>query len=80
MTRAAGQQRFINLHMHLPARWTLARAARLRGQVEQALVEAVPGLHASIQVLPTGVEPLQPDLSGPATASAPLASAPSLHL
>ena len=72
MTRAAGQQRFINLHMHLPAGWTLAHAARLRGQLEQALVQAVPGLHASIQMLPAGVEPLQPDLSGPAAdASAP---------
>jgi cation diffusion facilitator family transporter len=65
MTRAAGQQRFINLHMHMPAGWTLAHAARLRQQVEQALVEAVPGLHASIQMLPAGVEPLQPDLSAP---------------
>ena len=65
MTRAAGQQRFINLHMHLPANWTLARAAHLRARVEQALIAAVPGLHASIQVLPTGVEPLQPDLNAP---------------
>jgi len=61
MTRAAGQRHFVNLHMHLPGTWTLARAALLRAQLEQELAQAVPGLHASIQVLPTGEEPLHPD-------------------
>jgi divalent metal cation (Fe/Co/Zn/Cd) transporter len=65
MTRTAGQRDFVNLHMHAPGGWTLTRAAQLRAQVEQALVDAVPGLHASIQLLPAGVEPLQPDLSAP---------------
>jgi cation diffusion facilitator family transporter len=65
MTRRAGQRRFVNLHLHVPADWTLARAARLREEVERGLVEAVPGLHASIQLLPAGVEPLQPDMSAP---------------
>jgi cation diffusion facilitator family transporter len=58
-TRAAGQWQFVNLHMHLPGNWTLARAAQLRAQLEQTLAEAVPGLHASIQVRPTGDDPLQ---------------------
>ncbi|HMT17013.1 MAG TPA: cation diffusion facilitator family transporter, partial [Ottowia sp.] len=57
-TRKAGQRRFVNLHMHMPPGWTLRRADELRGQVEQALIEAVPALHVSIQMLPDGVEPL----------------------
>lgn len=57
-TRGAGQRRFADLHMHLPANWSLGRAAALRGQVEQALMQAVPGLRASIQLLPTDVEAL----------------------
>lgn len=65
MTRTAGQRRFINLHMHLPPGWTLGRADDLRHQVEHALAEAVPGLHASIQMLPDGVEPITADLSEP---------------
>ena len=76
MTRVAGQRRFVNLHMHMPAGWTLARAARLRAQVETALVAAVPGLYASIQTLPAGVEPLQPDLSAPDPVPAPPPSDP----
>lgn len=56
-TRKAGQRRFVNLHMHLPPSWTLGRADALRAEVEQALLAAVPGLHASIQMLPDGVEP-----------------------
>ena len=62
-TRAAGQRRFIDLHMHLPPSWTLGRADDLRQQVERALADAVPALHASIQLLPNGVEPLTVDLS-----------------
>lgn len=58
LTRKAGQRRFVNLHMHMPPGWTLARAADLRQQVERALIDAVPGIHASIQMLPDGVEPL----------------------
>jgi cation diffusion facilitator family transporter len=55
-TRRAGRRRFIDLHMHMPAGWTLGRAAALRADVEQALMSAVPGLRASIQLLPTNVE------------------------
>lgn len=56
-TRVAGQRHFIDLHMHLPATWTLARSAALRADVEQALMQAIPHLHASIQMLPMDVEP-----------------------
>ena len=56
VTRRAGQRRFVDVHMHMPAGWTLGRAAALRTSVEQAMMSAVPGLRASIQLLPTDVE------------------------
>jgi len=55
-SRRAGQRRFVDLHMHMPASWTLGRAAAVRASVEQALMSAVPGLRATIQLLPTDVE------------------------
>jgi cation diffusion facilitator family transporter len=55
-TRRSGQRRFIDLHMHMPASWSLGRAAALRTSVEQALMSAVPGLRATIQLLPSDVE------------------------
>jgi len=56
VTRRAGRRRFVDLHMHMPARWSLGRAAALRTSVEQALMSAVPGLRATIQLLPMDVE------------------------
>jgi cation diffusion facilitator family transporter len=56
VTRNAGQRRYIDLHMHMPASWTLGRAAEVRNAVEQGLMRAVPGLRASIQLLPNNVE------------------------
>ncbi len=55
-TRKAGQRRFLDLHMHMPAAWSLGRAAAVRASVEQALMSAVPGLRATIQLLPSDVE------------------------
>ena len=55
-SRRSGQRRFVDLHMHMPADWTLRRAAAVRGSVEQALMSAVPGLRATIQLLPNDVE------------------------
>ena len=55
-TRRSGQRRFVDLHMHMPSNWTLGRAAAVRASVEQALMSAVPGLRATIQLLPTDVE------------------------
>lgn len=55
-TRKAGQRRFLDVHMHMPAHWSLGRAAAVRTSVEQALMSAVPGLRASIQLLPSDVE------------------------
>ena len=56
VTRRAAQRRFVDLHMHLPAHWSLGRAAALRGDVERALMNELPGLRASIQLLPSNVE------------------------
>jgi cation diffusion facilitator family transporter len=56
MTRSSGQRRFVDLHMHMPSNWTLGRAAEIRNDVEQALMDAVPGLRATIQLLPSNVE------------------------
>lgn len=55
-TRKSGQRRFVDMHMHMPASWSLGRAAALRTSVEQALMSAVPGLRATIQLLPSDVE------------------------
>jgi cation diffusion facilitator family transporter len=55
-TRRAGARRFVDLHMHMPPGWTLRHAAEQRTAVEQALMKAVPGLRASIQLLPMDVE------------------------
>ncbi len=55
-TRKAGQRRFLDMHMHMPSNWSLGRAAAVRASVEQALMSAVPGLRATIQLLPSDVE------------------------
>lgn len=55
-TRRSGQRRFVDLHMHMPPDWSLRRAAAVRANVEQALMSAVPGLRATIQILPSDVE------------------------
>jgi cation diffusion facilitator family transporter len=55
-TRRAGQRRFVDLHMHMPPSWSLQRAAAVRTSVEQALMSEVPGLRATIQLLPMDVE------------------------
>lgn len=56
VTRRAGQRRFADLHMHVPGDWPLQRAAALRDALEQALMDAVPGLRVTIQLLPLGME------------------------
>ncbi len=56
VTRGAAQRRFADLHMHVPGDWSLQRAADLRDGLEQALMDAVPGLRVTIQLLPLGME------------------------
>lgn len=56
VTRKAGQRRYVDMHMHMPADWTLGQAASLRSRVELALIAAVPGLRATIELLPSDVE------------------------
>jgi cation diffusion facilitator family transporter len=65
VTRRAGQRRFLDLHMHMPAEWSLGRAAALRADLEQALMSEIPGLRASIQLLPTNVEAHFGDVEDP---------------
>ncbi len=55
-SRRSGRRCFLDMHMHMPADWSLRRAAAVRGSVEQALMSAVPGLRATIQLLPDDVE------------------------
>ena len=56
VTRRAGQRRFVDLHMHVPASWTLgprgdvARRRRARADARRGR------LRTSIQLLPTDVE------------------------
>ncbi len=55
-TRKSAQRSFVDLHMHVPADCTLGHAAELRNRLERMLMQAVPGLRATIQLLPTDVE------------------------
>lgn len=55
-TRRAGQRRYADLHMHAPGEWSLEHAAMLRDALEQALMDALPGLRVTIQLLPLGME------------------------
>jgi divalent metal cation (Fe/Co/Zn/Cd) transporter len=55
-TRSAGHRRFAQLHMHVPAHWSLGKAACLRRRVEADLMAVVPGLHATLEILPIGSE------------------------
>lgn len=64
-TRAAGQRNFVSMHLHLPASCTLGSAAELRNQVEQALIAAVPTLHATIELMPDHMEPVCPPFNAP---------------
>lgn len=58
-TRRAGARRFVSMHMHVPARWSLARAARHRRAVEQALLDHMPGIGVTIELLPQWEESVQ---------------------
>ncbi|MBS0401545.1 MAG: cation transporter [Proteobacteria bacterium] len=57
MSRRAGQRLFLSVHLHLPADWSLRRAAALGGELERALLAALPQLHVSVQLLPLDTEP-----------------------
>ena len=54
--RRSGQRRFVDLHMHMPAELDAQARGRAARPVEQALMSAVPGLRATIQLLPSDVE------------------------
>lgn len=67
-TRRAGQRSFVTLHMHVPADWTLGRAAGQREQVEAALMQAEAGLQATIELLPEGAVTALEKTEGPGQA------------
>jgi cation diffusion facilitator family transporter len=77
VTRRAGQHGFVDLHMHVPGAWTLARAALLREAVERDLIDALPGLHARIELLPIGQEPAGEHITGQANHGHAVSAAPS---
>lgn len=54
-SRRAGARSYVQLHMHAPAEWTLGRAAQARQALESELMDTVPGLHATIELLPQGL-------------------------
>ncbi|MGE8396709.1 MAG: cation diffusion facilitator family transporter [Comamonas sp.] len=54
-TRQAGGHSFVDLHLHVPGDWTLAQAADWRQRTEAALMAAIPGLQARIELLPVGL-------------------------
>ena len=54
-SRGAGERSFVDLHLHVPGAWSLWRAARWRDRAEAALMAAVPGLLARIELLPEGI-------------------------
>ena len=58
-TRAAGQRNFVSMHMHMPSNWSIGKSAKLRNDLEHALMQAQPHLHATIEMLPFDVEPHQ---------------------
>ncbi len=54
VSRRAGVRSYVQLHMHVPAGWTLGRAAQARAALESELMDTVHGLHATIELLPEG--------------------------
>ena len=57
-TRVAAQQRHCELHLHVPAGWSIAHAMRSRERLAAALIRAVPGIRVTVELLPFDEEPL----------------------
>ena len=65
VTRRAGRRRFVDLHMHMPARWSLGRAAALRTSVELARLRPAPGRRPPTPRGPLAVAAAPPDDTDP---------------
>lgn len=57
-TRRAGARRYCELHLHVPAHWSVAHAMRVREALARRMLAVVPHLHLTIELLPVGQEPL----------------------
>ena len=68
-TRGAAQRQFVDLHLHMPAHWTLRRGTDVRMDVERALQTHVPGARVTIQMLPLGTEAHAGDAPAPPLAN-----------
>ncbi|GGH60362.1 transporter [Comamonas phosphati] len=75
-SRQAGERSFVDLHMHVPGHWSVQRAAQLRTEIEAALLQAVPGLYARIELLPLGMATASEAAAEAAEAPLPDAAAP----
>jgi cation diffusion facilitator family transporter len=51
-TRQAGARRFVDFHLLVPGRSTVAEAHALTGRIEAALREALPGLEVTVHIEP----------------------------
>jgi divalent metal cation (Fe/Co/Zn/Cd) transporter len=51
-TRQAGAHRFADFHLLVPGDFTVRRAHDLSGRIEQAVVEALPGIEVAIHIEP----------------------------
>ncbi len=65
LTRAAGRRNYATMHLHLPSDWSLEQAADLRNKVEISLMNEVPSLHVTIELMPSGLEPHRVLLNAP---------------
>lgn len=65
-SRQAGERSFVDFHMHVPGQWSVQRAAQLRTEIEEALLQAIPGLYARIELLPVGMNTVSEVVDGDA--------------
>ncbi len=59
-TRRAGNMKFADMHLELPARLSLEKAHTICDRLEEELKEQIPGLHVHIHVEPKGIHNGEP--------------------
>jgi cation diffusion facilitator family transporter len=65
-TRRGAQLRYCELHLHVPAAWSVGQAMREREALARALIASVPGLRVTIELVPLDMEPVadESDMEG----------------